>query len=461
MAKAVLFGGFTNTGLTIVQSTEDNVNFTQLGTVLNGTATYNKPIAFFNNEWFTFGEGTSNSKVVRKTTNFSTYTLLTSGAGYSARTNQKAFVFNNKLWIVGGTIADSLETVQVWNTSDGVTWTKQADLPGITGNFSGFALVVNANGIYIFGGSKTTSTLYNTIFHSTDGVTWTTYTAPWTARFGHSVEYVNGVFILVGGRYSSTATQFRAEVWTSPNGTTDWTQRTWLTTDIFPATGVGDMQSYVLNGRMCLVGNGFRAVSTADGVTWLVDAEVATLPTTIQTVKWAGVAVEADPPPPSELQLSASGTSTSTGSAILELIQLIELSASGLSTSSGSASLIVPIDLSAIGLSTSSGSATLTVDNALLLSASGISTTSGSASLELGAFSKSWQVKKNGVIVPNATVLAVNLSNHDLVYQTTSDVNGNVTVNVGVAGEYAVICFYKDAQGNPFTSYVKPYVTIG
>lgn len=118
------------------------------------------------------------------------------------------FSFKGKLWMIGGLkgyIDAKNCTNAVLSSTDGVTWTKEADLPeGMTG-LVGARVVANGDVAYMFGG-QIVGTDGNTfmpaqIYRSTDGKTWEAVDTPagFTPRRDVRVVLVGNTAWLFGG----------------------------------------------------------------------------------------------------------------------------------------------------------------------------------------------------------------------------------------------------------------------
>lgn len=69
-------------------------------------------------------------------------------------------------------------------------------------------------------------------------------------------------------------------------------------------------------------------------------------------------------------------------------------------------------------------------------------------------------VTQSGTAVSNATVFVVDAATDSLVARTTTDSNGQYSVDVG-NGEYHVMAQYEDANGNQYNDYSKPFLVVG
>jgi len=114
-------------------------------------------------------------------------------------------VYDNKLWCIGGVQSNGNYLTDVWNTSDGVTWTQvSAGVSGWTAGAGGFgpkAGCVHNGKMYVLAGNASfldgTGANVN-VYYSTDGITWTACAAkPWTIA-GNSKSFIGGGILSLG-----------------------------------------------------------------------------------------------------------------------------------------------------------------------------------------------------------------------------------------------------------------------
>ena len=203
-------------------------------------------------------------------------------APWEPRDSGEAFVFQDKIWIMGGLNGnasvrqDSVVEYwlaphfnDLWNSVDGVHWTKVASSNAWTPRRS--LSVVFFNGmLWMMGGWSPETGYTNDIWNSTDGVNWTKVVtnAPWPAREGQLVEvFQNKLWLMGGVNYDERQT--KNDVWYSENGIT------WTRVETIPWVSRWDHATAVFDGKMYLVGgmNLNQEVFddvwvTEDGITW-------------------------------------------------------------------------------------------------------------------------------------------------------------------------------------------------
>jgi hypothetical protein len=171
-------------------------------------------------------------------------------------------VFNNKMWIAGGDPNQGHYQPGVWSSSDGVTWTQTtANAPWGQRNLS--VTMVHDNKLWVMGGQTLPEYVpgypeefYNDVWNTSDGVTWTQVTAhaAWSPRgmIQGSVEFNGRMYLLGGGTYNTVAHPTRLfynEVWSSTDGL-DWRKDTtapWAARQ-YHSVGVFDNKMWVMAG---------------------------------------------------------------------------------------------------------------------------------------------------------------------------------------------------------------------
>jgi hypothetical protein len=193
---------------------------------------------------------------------------VSANASWSPRYDHTALVFNDELWVLGGSGGND-----VWKSGDGVSWNKVTDSAGWLPR-SGHASVVFDNRMWVLGGISGTI-LKNEVWYSTDGVTWTeaTKNAGWAPRSGHaSLVYEGKIWVLGGGSGSGV----KNDVWYSEDGST-WVQATGKA-NWSPRLG---HTSLVYDGKMWVLGGESKSGLkndvwySTDGSSWTAATETA------------------------------------------------------------------------------------------------------------------------------------------------------------------------------------------
>lgn len=154
----------------------------------------------------------------------------TKGAAWSPRLAAGLVVFQDKMWILGGTEnyyfgdAKSLKN-DVWYSSDGKEW-KLATADAAWSPRAYHQAVVLNNRMYVFGGGNYVPKYHakNDVWSSADGVHWeqVTENAPWHPRLWFSsVVYRERMWVM--GGWSNEPSQNWGDVWHSKDGW-NWTE---------------------------------------------------------------------------------------------------------------------------------------------------------------------------------------------------------------------------------------------
>jgi hypothetical protein len=193
-------------------------------------------------------------------------------------------VFNNKMWIVGGDPLQGHYQFDVWNSTDGQTWSHvNKDHPVPWGPRALHYTLVFQDKIWVMGGQTTPQfapakeALYRDLWNTTDGIHWNQVEPEepfWPARgmIGGSVVFNDRIWILGGGVYdtpSNPSRKYYNDVWSSPDGV-HWEQHTehapWAPRQYHDVAVFGD-RMWVLEGYDGK-GNRKDVWHSADGITW-------------------------------------------------------------------------------------------------------------------------------------------------------------------------------------------------
>jgi N-acetylneuraminic acid mutarotase len=191
------------------------------------------------------------------------------GRRFRRRAFLSALVFKEKLWVIGGLYFDRKKNIQdlndIWNSSDGMSWQK------VTGNapFSprgGHSSFVFNGKIWVLGGIGQMTDIWN----SPNGREWERITdsAPYGSRGGQSVVLFRGKIWLIGGFYVDSKNRFHSlsDVWCSENGK-EW-KKTVAGTRFFAGGG----HTAVSFRNMIIVIGGFMKSGivsvSGDGIKW-------------------------------------------------------------------------------------------------------------------------------------------------------------------------------------------------
>lgn len=193
---------------------------------------------------------------IYKTTDLKNWITLSKNSNLPKRFFYHPFVFDNKIWIIGGEDKNTKYS-DIWNSPDAINWTKQKDgLP--FGKRSGSQIVTLNNKLYlldndvwcstdglnwqkvtdeivkgeqIFGytalvfdnkiwllGCNRNGQFSSQVLFSEDGKIWQTQTAPWLPRGGIAATVHKNKIYITGGKYGGTPNhpnfRYDNDVWT-------------------------------------------------------------------------------------------------------------------------------------------------------------------------------------------------------------------------------------------------------
>lgn len=150
---------------------------------------------------------------------------------WSGRQRIPAVVFKNKIWIIGGNGFPSYNNLNtsgtpyrdIWSSSNGTDWDSVIATPAFTPRTSPAVFVYNDK-IWLVGGKQgegTSAVYLNDVWNSTDGKNWTEVSTgtSFTPRWGHKVVVFNDEIFLLGGE---NETGVLGDFWVSSDGGLNW-----------------------------------------------------------------------------------------------------------------------------------------------------------------------------------------------------------------------------------------------
>jgi hypothetical protein len=172
---------------------------------------------------------------VWSSTDGTTWVLENAKAPWEGRHCSGYVVHQNMMWIVGGDTNQGHYQNDVWNSADGVHWNLVNNKVPWGPRWLHYTLCFD-NKIWVMGGqvispeANPPEIFYNDVWNSSDGVTWTQATdkAPWPPRgiIGGNVVFNGKMWLLGGGTYETPQTPKRKvynDVWSSADGV-NWQQ---------------------------------------------------------------------------------------------------------------------------------------------------------------------------------------------------------------------------------------------
>lgn len=197
---------------------------------------------------------------IARTRDFESWEIVAIESNLPPRFFYHPFVFDNKIWIIGGQDKQKGYS-DIWNSPDGVAWTKQKDkLPfgkrghsqivNLNGrlfllnndvwtstdalnwqkvtdeivageNIFGYAAVVYDDKIWLLGCNRN-GQFSSQVLVSEDGKHWTGHDAPWSPRGGVAAAVLDGKIYMTGGKYGGLPNQpdfrYSNDVWVLERG---------------------------------------------------------------------------------------------------------------------------------------------------------------------------------------------------------------------------------------------------
>ena len=194
--------------------------------------------------WVLGGWGSTRLNDVWDSTNGINWSQKTASAGWSRRDQHTSLVYNNKMWVIGGTDTSNRFN-DVWDSTNGINWSQTTASANWSARYGHTSLVYD-NKMWVIGGGNSTNR-FSDVWYSTDGINWTqtTASAGWFDRRDHtSLIYDNKMWV-IGGFDGS----YKNDVWYSTDGI-NWTQITanagW--------SGRNYQTSLVYNNKMWVLG---------------------------------------------------------------------------------------------------------------------------------------------------------------------------------------------------------------
>ena len=205
------------------------------------------------------------------------WSLISQGP-WEGRHTFGAQVLNNKMWILGGDQLHFRWQKEVWNSNDGVNWNLISDTVPWGARMTHMTCAFN-NKLWVMGGQKILGwsnykdSVFNDVWNSSDGLNWTRVTphAAWSprAQIGGQVIFNNKMWILGGGTYNGIRKYYN-DVWNSSDGI-NWTQVTasapWAPRQYLDVA-VYDSAIWVMEGYDGINGNRKDVWYSYDGQKW-------------------------------------------------------------------------------------------------------------------------------------------------------------------------------------------------
>ena len=201
-------------------------------------------------------------------------------APWRPRWAHAVFAFRGKLWVIGGLASvDPIRNLNdIWSSPDGKNWTREvAYAPWAARHVWSTATTIHRDRMFLLGGASDESNYYQDVLSSNDDIRWRleTVRGPWfEKRKNHAAASYGGRILLAGGSIIDPSepggSRALNDVWSSEDG------RAWNCVTRHAPWSPRDTHTFVVyQRRLWLVGGALGAHryatdlwSTADGENW-------------------------------------------------------------------------------------------------------------------------------------------------------------------------------------------------
>ncbi len=217
-------------------------------------------------------------KIVEFDPHLLSWLIATSSANWESRDSAVSFIFQNKMWIIGGLNgndhidANGTERYweaphfnDIWSTNDGIDWALEIEHANFPSRRS-MSVVNFKDKLWMIGGHSPTGGLQSDVWQSDDGIHWNKVAtkAAFLPREGQTVEVFNDRLWIIGG-VNYDKRKALNDVWYSDNGI-DWL----IATPSAPWSPRWDHDTEVFNGKMYLASGMDLTLETFNDV-WVTD----------------------------------------------------------------------------------------------------------------------------------------------------------------------------------------------
>lgn len=205
-------GSFSNNTKSEIWNSSDGINWLAVNLDAPFSARHRHGTVVFDDKmWIIGGSGLGADNDIWNTDDGANWIEVTSDAAYGKRWGHTVTIFNNKIWVIGGTSAGKYHS-DVWYSSDGINWVEATPAAPFLWK-ANHTTVVFDNKLWVMGGTSADEA-NNDVWYSSDGVIWTeaTSTASFSEREGHaSVVFDDSIWVMGGG--FDPFTVFYNDVW--------------------------------------------------------------------------------------------------------------------------------------------------------------------------------------------------------------------------------------------------------
>lgn len=167
------------------------------GISFHNTITYNNQLYVITDN-YEDGDGTQMMAIYRSDDGFN-WDLIATDV-FPVRTASETVVFNNKIYLIGGT-NDTNFLNDIWTTEDGITWTQVTPIGPFVDPIVFHSLDTYDNALWLIGGWSSTNQYNNHIWYSQDGINWIHYDGEVTfdGLYGHDTLLYEDELWIFGG----------------------------------------------------------------------------------------------------------------------------------------------------------------------------------------------------------------------------------------------------------------------
>ena len=244
---------------TLIASNLSETEFTFSVSIQFSEVFYWKVIAKDNN-------GNSTESSVFSFTTIDLFSQVIANAAFNGRLDHETTVFDNKMWVIGGTDENYNARNDVWSSTDGIEWVKATSSAAFSGRASHSTLTFNDK-MWVIGGYSGGNK--NDVWSSADGSNWTQMTpnASFSPRYAHTSVVFDNKMWVIGGEVGSL--DVLDDVWNSSDGV-NWTQVSTVNTP-----EKGRHTAVVFDNKIWLIaglgqdGRKNDVWNSTDGVNWI------------------------------------------------------------------------------------------------------------------------------------------------------------------------------------------------
>lgn len=201
-----LIGGADNDDneLEEIWISNDGFNWTLGSDLLTfGSVSFHNTIAFNDHLYlitddYEDDDGTQMMAVYRSSNGFN-WDLISTDV-FPVRTAAETVVFNNKIYLIGGT-NDTNFLNDIWTSEDGITWTEVTPSGDFIDPVVFHTLNTYKDALWLIGGWSNTNQYNNHIWYSQDGINWTNYDGdiPFDGLYAHETLVYEDELWVFGG----------------------------------------------------------------------------------------------------------------------------------------------------------------------------------------------------------------------------------------------------------------------